>query len=188
MGLAFVGGPYDGMEIEYPLLNQHARMVPLTGDLGTRLFVFMPPRTNWDALIRGESVSCEPRTVYERRFAPDGTHFEATSEEAFAEAQVEARLKVHPRARTALAALSQREKRAVLEAVAKLQKTDPSSWPPEEVNRLGSDKSGYLLRATPNLRAYIRTLEAQVIELTDIVSEETLRLFLERYRTGSKVG
>jgi hypothetical protein len=90
-------------------------------------------------------------------------------------------VQVHPRAHPALASLSQRERQAVLLAAAKLlQAFDPTSWPEDKVSRLSPDKPVYLLRVSPQLRAFIRTLEPGGIELFDIVREETLRLFLER--------
>src|SRR5262245_33842487 len=65
MGITFVGGPYDGMEIDHTLVNRHAKIVPLTGDLGTRLFVFMPPRASWDAVLRGEPAENGSLHLYE---------------------------------------------------------------------------------------------------------------------------
>jgi hypothetical protein len=44
------------------------------------------------------------------------------------------------------------------------------------------------VKVTPELRAFVRTVESGGMELFDIVREDTLRLFLERYRAGSKAG
>ena len=104
------------------------------------------------------------------------------------EAALESRLQIHPRARTALASLPERDRLAVLAAAEALQAADPASWPHEKVDRLKPDEPVYLLRATPDLRAFLRVLDAGGIELFDIVPEETLRLFLERYRAGSRAG
>jgi hypothetical protein len=103
-------------------------------------------------------------------------------------ATVGSKLQIHPRAHTALASLPEKDRMAVLAAVESLRRTDPGSWPHEKVVRLGPDKPVYLLQASPELRAFIRVLDSDVIELSDIVREDTLRLFLERYRAGSKVG
>jgi len=104
------------------------------------------------------------------------------------EAALESKLKIHPRARTALASLSGEDQLAVLAAAEALQTADPASWPREKVERLNQDQPVYLLRVSPELRAFIRLLDSGGIELFDIVREDTLRLFLERYRVGSRVG
>jgi hypothetical protein len=104
------------------------------------------------------------------------------------EATVSPRLAVHPRARTALASLPAAERDAVLATVEVLLARDPASWSRKEVSRVTPDKSDYLARVTPELRAFIRVPEAGSVELVDVVPEDTLRLFLERYGTGSKVG
>ncbi len=97
-------------------------------------------------------------------------------------------VKVHPRARTALAALSEDDQQAVLAATESLLIREPTSWPRGEVLRLDEGKPVFLLRVTPDLRAFITVLDSGDIELYDIVREETLKAFLERYRGGSKVG
>ncbi len=186
--MTFVGGPYDGMEIDYPLVDRHATVVRLTGDLGTRLFVLMPPHPSWVSLLRDEPAATEPRIPYERVFGPDGAHFEARSEDDFGEAQLEASLKVHSRARTALATLSERDRSAILKAVSRLQHQDPASWPLEKVSPNGSDRPVYLLHVSPDLLAFVQTSGPHGIELLDIMWEETLRVFLERYSAGSRAG
>jgi hypothetical protein len=104
------------------------------------------------------------------------------------EAALASKLQIHPRARTALASLPEKDQLAVLAAADALQAADPASWPHDKVDRLSPDKPVNLLRATPELRAFIRVLDSGGIELFDIVPEETLRLFLERYGAGSRVG
>jgi hypothetical protein len=104
------------------------------------------------------------------------------------EEMLESKIKVHPRAHMALTSLPERDQIAVLTAAESLQGIDPASWPSEKANSVSPDKPIYLLRVSPDLRAFVRILDSGDIELFDIVSEETLRLFLERYRAGSKVG
>jgi len=104
---------------------------------------------------------------------------------ADAQAPLESGVKIHPRARTALAALSARDYLAVLAAAEALQAGDPASWSKEETVRLGEDKPVYLLRVPPDLGAFIRVLDSGGIELFDIVREETLQLFLDRQRAAS---
>lgn len=103
-------------------------------------------------------------------------------------AAFESKLTIHPRAHTALASLPEKDQRAVLAAVEALQTAHPDAWPCEKVDHLSPDKSVYLLRVSPELRAFLRVLDSGGIELFDIMREETLRLFLERYRAGSRVG
>lgn len=97
-------------------------------------------------------------------------------------------VKIHPRARTALESLSETDREAVGTAVDALLIHDPDSWPREQAVRLNPDKPAYLLKVTPDLRAFLTVLAPGDIELSDIVREETLRLFLERYRAGGQVG
>jgi hypothetical protein len=97
------------------------------------------------------------------------------------------RVKVHPRARTALESLSREDQQAVWAAVAVLLLRTPDAWPSEQAVRLSPDKPVYLLEVSPRWRAFIRLLDENEIELFDIVLEETLRLFLERYYAGSGV-
>jgi hypothetical protein len=112
-------------------------------------------------------------------------HFEASP---LQNASLESKVTVHPRARTALESLSEGERQAVLVAVEMLQSRDPASWPGEEVSRLIPDQPVYLLRVSPDLRAFIRILDSGSLELFDIVPEETLRLFRERYGDGDGDG
>jgi hypothetical protein len=104
------------------------------------------------------------------------------------EATLASELKIHPRAHMALASLPLREQWEVLVAAEALPADDPASWPADKVDRLSPDQPLYLLRVSPDLRVFIRVLESGGIELFDIMREETLRLFLERYRAGSRVG
>jgi hypothetical protein len=98
------------------------------------------------------------------------------------------RLRVSRLAHTVLASLSEKERQSVLAAVEWLLTRPPASWPRELLVRLDPDKPAYLMRVTPELRAFITVLDSGGIELTDIVREDTLRLFLERYRAGDRVG
>jgi hypothetical protein len=98
------------------------------------------------------------------------------------------RLRLHPRARTALASLPERDQQAVLAAAEFLLTRDPAAWLSDRVERLSPDKPVYMLRVTSELRVFITLLDGGGMELSDIVGEDTLRLFLERYRAGSRAG
>jgi hypothetical protein len=112
-------------------------------------------------------------------------YFETTP---FHDENLKLKLEITPRAHTALESLPEEERWAVLSAAESLRTSAPARWPTEKIARLGEDKAVYLLRASQDLRAFIRVVEPDTIELFDIVQEETLRLFLERYRSGSGVG
>jgi hypothetical protein len=188
MSLGFEGGPYDGMDVNHALGHEPARIVPVTGDVGRRVFVLLPPRASWDALLRGERAATEPPEIYERVFEPDGSHFVATAQEAFNQAQLEARLKLHARGSTALGALSWRDRDAVLKAAAALQTSDPASWPAEVVSQHRPDEPLYVLRVPPEMLVLIEALEHGGIEVIDIMREETMRLWVEHSRAGSQAG
>jgi hypothetical protein len=106
----------------------------------------------------------------------------------YLEGTLRPRLKIGTRAHTALASLPENERQAVLAAAESLQTREPDSWPRELVVRLSPDKPVYLMRVTPDLRAFLTVLDSGGIELSDVVREDTLRLFLERYRAGGRVG
>jgi hypothetical protein len=187
MGMHFVGGPYDEMEIDPALINKHAQLVPVPSVLGMRLFVGMPKnRDVWERMIQGEKVTPDVLFPYERAFTPVGAHFIASPPGSLDRALSEAKLKVDPRARTALAALSAEDRRRVLEAADDLQHRPPKEWPGDQVLRISEDEPIYLLRVTPELRAFIRIVADGQVELLDIVREDTLRLFSEKHRdTGA---
>jgi hypothetical protein len=109
-------------------------------------------------------------------------YFEASPAQG---ARLESRVTVTPRARTALASLSENDQLAVLAAAEALQGRDPAAWPRDEARRLNPDKPVYLLRVSKGLRAFIRVLDSGGIELFDIVREEALKLFLQRELPGS---
>jgi hypothetical protein len=94
------------------------------------------------------------------------------------------KLTIHPRAETALTSLPQKEQVEVLVAAESLLGRDPATWPREEAARLDADEPIFLLRVSPELRAFVRPQEDGGVELFDIVREDTLRLFLERTRVG----
>jgi hypothetical protein len=98
------------------------------------------------------------------------------------------RINIHPRAATALSSLPERDQVEVLVAAESLLGRDPQTWPSEEAARLDPDKAVFLLRVSPELRAFVRLEEDGNLELFDILREETLRRFLERYPSGSGVG
>jgi hypothetical protein len=88
---------------------------------------------------------------------------------------------INPRARTALAAMSDDDRESVRAAIDALVLHDEGAWPADRVLRITQGKPVYLLNVTPNLRAFIRlSAPAAEVELFDLVREETLNLFRER--------
>ena len=79
----FCGGPYDGLQLEDGLVERCAR--PLPHGSGAN-FICMPPRADWDAVVRGDKDPSGPfreaSPVYERVLLAMGTEFrfEADSE------------------------------------------------------------------------------------------------------------
>lgn len=74
----FMGGPFDGLELDHNQINAHCEMVPIPTEAGVRLFVLMPPLSDWDRLVAGV-VSKEGVTgkfhPYERVFAGSRVEF-----------------------------------------------------------------------------------------------------------------
>jgi hypothetical protein len=177
MKYKFKGGPYDGREIDHTLLNQHAQIALVTGDLGSRNFVLMPSPDEWQRLLRGDKVKAKKMYPYEGIQTPDSFWFQWIEPEAYDRAVSESRLKVNDRARPALAILAEAERRQVIEATDALQRERPDHWPETKVVRLTPEEPVYLLRVSPDLRAFVRVQEPDQLELLDIVRPETLKLF-----------
>jgi hypothetical protein len=77
MAFHFVGGPYDGRQLEPAQLNVVARPEVFPTDNGHRTFVGMPADPNeCDRILRGDadraSVENSPRWPYERVAAESG--------------------------------------------------------------------------------------------------------------------
>lgn len=94
-------------------------------------------------------------------------------------------LTIHPSTEPTLATLSEWDHQVVLRTVQFLGRKEPASWPSDLAIPLKSEKSMYLLRITPNLRAFVTILDSGGMELTGIVREETLRMFQERQGNGT---
>jgi hypothetical protein len=176
MNFKFLGGPYDKMAIEAALIERRARMEAVTGDLGRRLFLLMPPREDWERASHGEKVRPRAFVPYEQAPGQEGV-FHAASAESLEKARSEARLKIHSRARPALSVLAPDERRLVIDAADALQHETPGHWPKERALPISPDEPVYLLRVSPSLRAIIRVTSAGEIELEDIVRKEALQLF-----------
>lgn len=74
----FIGGPYDTMKINVDNVNKFCHITPISTKRGIRLFVLLPPREEWDRLLKGEITKEGPFDIlypYERKFAPSGPEF-----------------------------------------------------------------------------------------------------------------
>jgi hypothetical protein len=168
------------MEIDPTMLNGNGVVFSVPGEVGPRMFVLLPPREDWERIVRGEKVKAPPSLVlyepYEQQGA-EGTWFQKVTFGAFLQANLKSLIKIDPRALPALDALPVEERQQVLVAAVALQQQDPVRWPKELVIRVDDDKPFCLLRASPSLRAFIRIQEGGELELFDIAREETLRWF-----------
>lgn len=76
MQAQFCGGPYDGMELDEEIVNRCARPVPRGSGEN---FIRMPPREDWEAVMRAEKPKDGPFhgpcPVYERVLLAEGVEF-----------------------------------------------------------------------------------------------------------------
>jgi hypothetical protein len=89
MAAIFVGGPYDGMALDHRQINAFAMVVPVFRGPQSRQFLMMPPRGEWDRLVRGEIAKDQAvgdRYIYERVFVPGGDEYREVSGNVFNEA------------------------------------------------------------------------------------------------------
>ncbi|MFO0863929.1 MAG: hypothetical protein U0744_04630 [Gemmataceae bacterium] len=93
------------------------------------------------------------------------------------------RIVTHARAAKTFDSLSDDDRKAVIESVSRLD-PDPSKWLGNNIAKI-PDKPIYLLRVTPDLRAFIRILEDGNVELFEIVREAVLQLLISQVtKTG----
>ncbi len=189
MGIKFVSGPYDGKEAEYTDVVRHADLLPFKGDLGERLFVLMPTPESWDHLLRGEEAEAPPKYIYEEERTPDGPRFKWDQDGgAMEQAKWESRLKVNLRARTALSTFATELRNSIVRVVAALQRVPPEKWSKDQAERITDDAPVYLVVLPDAMRAFVRVLDTGELELVDIMSEDTLRLFRQRFAGVSAAG
>jgi len=178
MGITFLGGPYDGRDLEQRILNRHAQYVPIEGDLGKRIFLLMPNPGDLERLLRGEKVEKGEVYPYEQttgareadyRWAPG----------AMDRATRESRLKIHPDVRTSLTVISAGDRRRIVESLLELAETPKENWPTDRVRRLREDSESYILEVSKDWRAFFDLIDGWRIELLDIVRTEALRFFTQ---------
>jgi hypothetical protein len=180
----FVGGPYDGREIEVQLLNSpNAPGIRVTGDLVDRFFLRMPESPDaWDRITRGEpAVAGENGPWYEK--IPE-ERCVLSSAEAIEQAKREANVKALSRVEIAFTLVSAEDKKRVLRAATALQGFPPDKWPADRVRLWDKLTRLYLLDIPPELQAFIRVVGDGQIELTDLFRAETLRYWQEQYRSA----
>jgi hypothetical protein len=98
-------------------------------------------------------------------------------------------LHVHYGASTAMDGLADADRQRLVEAVERLQGTDPSRWPEAEIVRLSDPEPLYLLCLSPDLRVILGRTDANELEIRDIFREEVLNLwFRQEGRNGGAPG
>ena len=100
-------------------------------------------------------------------------------------AEIEANLVIHSLAQIPMTYLPHWDQVEILSAVESLQHQSPDSWPEEKVVRLEEDKLVFLLRVSPDLRAFIGLSDAGAVELIDVVRTEVLELFHQQRQEAS---
>jgi hypothetical protein len=139
----------------------------------------MPPPESWDKLQKGETVPSEPLYPYERVFTSDGLRYEWRPFGEFDRAVLESKLKVQPLARTILSTFSPDSRRSIIGAITDFQKLSPEEWGKGKAVQI--DDFEYLIQLPNAMKAFVRILDSGQIELTDILREETIRIFLQKY-------
>ena len=97
----FFGGPYDGQVVSWMSLNRDTTLLPIPGDFGLREFAIVPAKR----LPETKEDETGPVHIYERVNRSDGVGFELRGRLTLDEAWRQARLKIDPRAKSALFAL-----------------------------------------------------------------------------------
>ncbi|MFO0796604.1 MAG: hypothetical protein U0804_03950 [Gemmataceae bacterium] len=187
MSVLFVGGPYDGRELDGESLYGRVPFERVLGDLGNRVFVLMPPPEAWD-VAGGGNASSGIQYAYERVATPEGHRFEWRGQGGLEEARREAGLAIHPRAKTALSTFPPELQRDVVQTVAALLNVPPERWPSRGVMHLLDGKPIYLVTLPRSYRAFVRVRDDRRVELFDIFREETLRQFAEQYASAGVAG
>lgn len=187
MGMKFVGGPYDGQDLDYEQVVRHADLVTVSGDVGTRQFVRMPDRASWEARLRGETVGKGPQVVYERTVGPDESHWKWISDRAFDQAQREGRVKLPLGGRSAWLFLDPRDRRAVLRKLAPLVDREPASWPQARFTSRTEDEALYAYQVPPDWLVFVKPLEGGGVELFDIMTEGTMEKYLQHAHAENTV-
>jgi hypothetical protein len=88
----FIGGPYDGMEIGVAKINGFCQISPVGTKNGIRLLVQMPPRKDWERVLKGEITKEGPFEVlysYERKFVLGSLEFHYCTEDGISKAMAD---------------------------------------------------------------------------------------------------
>ena len=80
--------------------------------------------------------------------------------------------RVHFGARTAMDGLEDTDRQRLLEAIERLQETDPVDWPADQVSRLPDRQPLYLLRVPPDYRVVVARTESNGLEIREIFQTE----------------
>lgn len=75
MANCFVGGPYDGLELDDFQLSEFTTLVPVRTDRGIRVFSLLPPPREWDEVAAGVSPVASGQYAYELILSGDSGEF-----------------------------------------------------------------------------------------------------------------
>jgi hypothetical protein len=75
MANCFVGGPYDGLELDDVELSEFTTLVPVRTDRGIRVFSLLPPLREWDRVAAGVPFAEPGRYAYELVLTGDSGEF-----------------------------------------------------------------------------------------------------------------
>jgi len=96
-----------------------------------------------------------------------------------------ARVKIGSGAVISMDNLKDPARRQLFEAIAQLQGLAPNSWPTDLVVRLSGPEPLYLLKFTPDLRAFIQPTDSGEIEILDLAHRKTLEMFRSQKPNGN---
>ncbi len=181
----FVGGEYNGKEVSVEAVNKHAHIVPVSGDLGTRLFALMPPLNYWQKFLK---TNAEPLYPYERVFTESGPEFHAAQPGSLDKALSESKIRVDALAKAALDTLAYSERTLVIDELDALRREQPSRWPAEKVRSLDTSTRKYLLTVPPRLCAVFTLTDKNEILVVDVLHADAIERFLTSQGIGSAGG
>lgn len=75
MANCFIGGPYDGLELDDSQLSEFTTLVPVRTDRGIRVFSLLPPLREWDRVAAGMPPTAPGRYAYELVLSGDSGEF-----------------------------------------------------------------------------------------------------------------
>jgi hypothetical protein len=181
MNFRFVGGPYDGLELDESEVYRLGAWHKVRGEFVRKTFLLMPPREDWEPLLRGESARNEAIVPYEFNYSESGLFYRSPSAAEYQDAIRLASIEVSSLARTNLMELPKEQSQRVLDAVAVLLKKPPHEWFSGNVESLHDDDLTYLMRVPPDLCVFLNQSPfTGGAEIRDVMREGTLKFLSQQ--------